>query len=192
MTKRPNKLLSLTLSNLLSLFVGKASSQGEFLLTPGGATTFSIKTLGIMGLFATLGIMGLFATLSILHLAPLWWVSRLLWCYAECRYAECRYAECRNYFNVMLSVVMLNVVILSVVAPSWPYPQIKDSAKNGGQDNALAYSLRWRRKPVLWDWDQAGNFCWLWSRGFYECWLEEVRSGPNVIKLFTSVNYRFL
>jgi len=26
---------------------------------------------------------------------PLFWVSRLIYCYAECRYDECHYAECR-------------------------------------------------------------------------------------------------
>jgi hypothetical protein len=58
-----------------------------------GATTFSITTLSIIGLFATFSIMT--------HGVPV--LSAVM--------------QCRYYLNVMLSVFMLYVVRLSVVAP---------------------------------------------------------------------------
>jgi hypothetical protein len=63
-----------------------------------GATTFTITTLSIMGLFATLSIN------DIKHTS------------IECRDAEFRYAECQDFLNIMLGVVMLNAVMPSVVA----------------------------------------------------------------------------
>jgi hypothetical protein len=33
---------------------------------------------------------------NILHQVPLWWVSWLIYCHAECCFAERRYAECQN------------------------------------------------------------------------------------------------
>ncbi len=51
-------------------------------------TTFSITTFST----TTLSTMGSFVTLS-LTTPPFSWVSRLIYCYAECHYAECRYAE---------------------------------------------------------------------------------------------------
>jgi hypothetical protein len=42
-------------------------------------------------------------------------MSRLIYCYAECRYVECHYAECHVLCFVMLNVIMLNAVMLSVI-----------------------------------------------------------------------------
>jgi hypothetical protein len=64
-------------------------------------TTFSIKILSIMGLFAAFSI----TTFIIMTLST------------ESHHAECRYVECRNDLNVMLNVFMLSAVMLSVVAP---------------------------------------------------------------------------
>jgi len=59
-----------------------------------GATTFSITTLSINGLFVTLSI--------------------------TIVYIQCHFAECRDLFIVTLNVITLSYVMLNVVSPFWP------------------------------------------------------------------------
>jgi hypothetical protein len=76
------------------------------------ATTHSITTLSIKGLFATFSIMTLSMTM------------------------RCHYVECRILFTFMLNVVMVNVVMLSVIAPSTTVPPpLGKSVKSVNKDD---------------------------------------------------------
>ncbi len=55
-----------------------------------GATTFSITTLNIEGLYKTLIVM------SVIMLDVAFYLLLCCVSFAECRYAECRYDECRG------------------------------------------------------------------------------------------------
>jgi hypothetical protein len=61
-------------------------------------TTFSIMTLNLKSLFVTVVSLNFIQHNWPLALktyrVPLCWVSRFIYCYAECHYAECWYAEC--------------------------------------------------------------------------------------------------
>jgi hypothetical protein len=41
------------------------------------------------------------------------WVSRIIYCYDECRYAECRYAKCRSALQGGRKIVNIKHFLMS-------------------------------------------------------------------------------
>ncbi len=176
-TRVRNKLEPLSLARLFSLVwclwvrhsIPKSGAPDRF-LTRYGATTFSITTLSIKGLFVTLSINDIQRKR---HSA-----------YQKCHYAKCLYAKCCHFLIailnvimlsvVMLSVVMLSVVMLKVVAPTvWLQP-IRLGLKGLQGSNTLAYY------EYLWITDI--NF---YNIGPFTCWDSSfiVIYGQRVYKL---------